>query len=403
MNNKQIISSPKSITLAVAVALSQLVASNVALADSVREWGYWDSPSAAGPNSPGSDGFNNIRVENISTNNNSNGGSSTGDQRIVGIDNSQFAANNAVTVPVSDYVGYTFSYAPFGEPKAGTVYIDIAQGAERVADRQNYEYVYDCCYYYYGGTYKYVYQNNFYDSQLAIKGTFNGETFNLEDSAATLSNYNTAYYYNDMFQYNYGNSNISSESGNTYFSAQLGSSFNGQDNSSPFKYGYISTSNASGPVLFGKPVSATQIAEQLRLGQTYNFSGGSSLGSSVQIAVNFQNATWNGTWSPVGDRKAIQMLAPMPNSNLHNGFSAAGGISGSTLTSSSVTGAGSVGAGFVTGGKVDATLVGAINGLDASAAAVIGKTVVNVQQTVGTATIGDTFSASSGRFVSDDR
>lgn len=141
--------------------------------------------------------------------------------------------------------------------------------------------------------------------------------------------------------------------------------------------------------MYGKPVIAAQIAEQMRLGQTYNFTGSSYMGSYVQVAVNFQNATWNGTWSSSStyNNQTNQWAVAQ------NGFTAAGAISGSTLASNSVTGTGAAGIGFVTGGKVDATLVGVINGIDASAAAVIGKSVVTVQQAVGTTTVGDIFSA----------
>lgn len=297
---------------------------------------------------------------------------------------------------MSDYVGYTMCYSNCSATRVGTVYIDVTQGAERVADRSHYEDTWN--YYWDGTTYKYVYDTNHYDGNLAITGTFNGAAFNVNDNAPDLAKQTYTYYENGTQYYTGSYTYINSKTENAYFGAQLSYASNGVDYSGPVRGGEIGTGNSWGQVLFGKPVAATQIAEQLRLGQTYNFYGYSFNGSNVQIAVNFQNATWNGAWgasyNDMGPR--MMMEGPSVSQTYHTGFTAAGGISGSTLASKSVTGAGPAGVGFVTGGKVDATLVGVINGTDASAAAVIGKSVVTVQQAVGTTTVGDVFSAQSG-------
>lgn len=393
MKNKPVARTSSSVALAIAMALSQLVASNIAQADSVREWGYWDASTAAGPSSGGDTGIDNISVQNFNTaQNTATGQNIPKDQRVVGVDNGQFllAANG---VPMSDYVGYTMCYEGCGATRVGTVYINVTQGAERVADRSHSEDTYN---YWSDTTYKYVYDTNHYDGNLAITGAFNGSAFNINDNAPDLAKQTTTVYANGNQYDDYSNTYINGESENAYFEAYLSSTNNGVDNNGPYQYGGIGTDTSWGNVLFGKPVAATQIAEQLRLGQTYNFNGYSNNRSNVQIAVNFQNATWNGTWGASNDYMGRMIDGPGMSQTYHNGFNAAGGISGSTLASKSVTGAGVAGVGFVTGGKVDATLVGVINGIDASAAAVIGKSVVTVQQAVGTTIVGDVFSAQSG-------
>lgn len=67
LNNKPVVRTSSSVACAIAMALSQLVASNAAQADSVREWGYWDAPTAAGSSSVGDDGFSNITVNTGTT------------------------------------------------------------------------------------------------------------------------------------------------------------------------------------------------------------------------------------------------------------------------------------------------------------------------------------------------
>jgi hypothetical protein len=388
LNHKPVARTPSSVALAIAMALSQLVASNIAQADSVHEWGYWDAATAAGSSSGGDDGFSNVTVNTTTTPNSTTGQNIHTDQRVIGTDNGQFllAAN---AVPISDYVGYTICYNGCGATRVGTVYIDVTQGAERLADHTHYV---EQAYWWTGGNPYYVQDTSYYDGKVAITGTFNGQAFNLNDSAPNLQNTSYTYYYGDTNSYNY----VNSKTENANFDAQLNYTYNGVDYSGPVKGGSIGTGDSWGQVLFGKPVAATQIAEQLRLGQTYNFSGGSQMGSYVQIAVNFQNASWNGTWSASNNGPRMLMIEPGVSQDFQNGFTASGGISGSTLASKSVTGMGTAGLGFVTAGKVDATLVGVIRGTDASAAAVIGKTVITVQQAVGTKTMGDVFSATSG-------
>ncbi|MDI1299394.1 hypothetical protein [Methylotenera sp.] len=392
MNNKPVVRTSSSVALAVAVALSQLMVSNIAQADSVHEWGYWDAATAAGPSSGGDAGIGNISVQNFNTAQNNTGKSIPTDQRLVGIDNGQFVTANAADT--GGYVGYTLCYyncnggsGYYNATTAGTIHFDVTQGPERLDEHSHYV---GEVYPWSDGKPYYVQDTNHYNGKLVVTGTYDGAAFNINDSAPDLSTNVTSYYWGDT----YGNSYVNSENDNTSFNAYLGSTYNGVANNNSYSTSSIGNNTSNGQYFYGKPVSATQIAEQVRLGQTYNFSGGSFMGSRVAIAVNFQNATWNGTWSSSNDYSHYNNETGYAKAQ--NGFAAAGNISGSTLASNSVTGAGVAGVGFVTGGKVDATLVGVIKGTDASAAAIIGKTVVTVQQAIGTKTVGDIFSATTG-------
>lgn len=393
MNNKPVArTSSSSVALAVAIALSQLVVSNFAQADSVREWGYWDAATAAGPSSGGDAGIGNISVQNFNTTQNTTGQNIPTDQRVIGIDNGQFLTANAADT--GGYVGYTLCYyncnggsGYYNATAAGKINFDVTQGPERLADHTHYV---SPVYPWSNEKPYYIQDMSFYEGKLVVKGTYDGSAFSIDDSALQLYNYSTSYYTGET----YSNSYVNSETENSYFNAYLGSTYNGVENNNIYNQGSIGNGTSNGQFYYGKPVSATQIAEQMRLGQTYNFNGGSYMGSQVAIAVNFQNATWNGSWSSSYDYNSYNNQTGY--AKLQNGFTAAGGITGSTLASNSVTGVGPAGVGFVTGGKVDATLVGVIKGTDASAAAVIGKTVVTVQQAIGTKTVGDIFVATTG-------
>jgi hypothetical protein len=379
-------------SVAVAIVLGQLAFGNVAQARAVDDWGYWDAPTAAGPNSGGTDSSN-FQASNTTSQNNGNR-SFNGDQRVLGVNPDVLIASADQT----GFVGYTLCY--YGcdgglnndyynrQPQtAGTVSIEYTQGAERMAERSQYV---GEIYYWTEGKPYYVSNYKSYDADVAVNGTFNGAAFNLNDSQSTIAQNSVTYYWGDT----YSNSELRAEVGNKGFNAGL----SGEGERSPVRWGNIYANNAQGTVMFGKPVAVAQIAEQLRLGQTYNFYGSSYNSSSVQIAVNFQNASWSGSWGKSYDYNNYDYQNQTYKA-IQNGFTAAGGISGSTLTSSSVVGAGNLGVGFVTGGKVDATLVGAIVGTDASASAVIGKTIVNVQQAVGVTTVADIFQAQAQREI----
>jgi len=355
-------------TLAVTIVLTQLLASNVAQADSAREWGYWDAATAAGSSSVGDDGFSNMTTsQNINTAKNDNTGDNlNSDGQATRFNRGAFeTAGTAASTPKGDYVGYNLCYynctgtgAHHDGQVAGKFY--VSKGAERVAKGSRYESTHLV-----NGQPHYVQTQKFYDA--TITGSYQGASFNM--NSGTLHEVETVYHYGT--EYNYFELNGSD--GNVKLSSHM------------MMFTEISDGNTRGWVQIGKPVAATQIAAQLRLGQTYNFSGHSYRGSSVNVAVNFQKATWNGSWS--GPRAGVR----------HNGFTAAGGISGATLTSQRVNGAGNAGAGFVTGGKVNATLIGAINGTDVSNASIIGSTVVNVQQTNGTKISADLFTARANK------
>lgn len=388
MNSKPAARTSSSVALAVTLALGQLAFGDVAQARAVDEWGYWNASTSAGPDSGGIDGFGNFIVYNTNTTQNNNNQQFDGDQRIFGVNPSFLVAPDVQ----GGYVGYTLCYNSCNggnlPTTAGTINLEVTQGAERVANHQhNVGEVYSWS----NGQPFYVQDVRYYDGKLVATGTFEGAAFSINDGAASLQNDTTTYYWGTT----YNNTYLKSRTDSAVVSANLSNGYNGVE--SPVRWANLYINDGSGVARFGKPIAAAQIAEQLRLGQTYNFYGRSYMGSDVQIAVNFQNATWNGTWSQSYINDSYNSVTGQ-KAIAQNGFTAAGGISGSALASNSVTGVGATGVGFVTGGTVDATLVGMISGTDASAAGVIGRSIVTVQQAVGTATVADIFQAQANGF-----
>lgn len=341
-----------SLTFAVAVALT--LGSTAANADSPREWGYWDAATAAGPNDAGSDGFSNMTTSqdiNTATNNNS-GNSLNNEQNTTRFNRGSVVAENGNQAEAEssiNYVAYNICSNCNSSSKklskshaitAGKVNVNVVSPLE--SDNAN----------------------------LTVSGTFNGGTFELQDENAKLTT-KTKKGGRLIETFIEGKN----KENNAIFTSQLEKNRNGE-NVQPFFSGSVV---GAADFLLGKPMSASQITSQLRLGQTYKFTGQSYYGSKVNMSVNFQKATWKGEWSGI--------------KSLHNGFKANGSISGSSLTSNKVKGIGKKIAGFVKNGSVDATLVGVINGTNASKAGVIGRTVLNVKQVKGTKSVGDIFKA----------
>jgi len=361
----------KLVSMVLACFSVYLIAQSPAKADSPRSWGYWNAGPAAGVGSQGAGGVN-LNTNNLNTVENENNGDNLNNSQNTTRVNNRIAeqANSnqiLITEPRSEYVAYNICLSNcIGRDAipvtAGKMYIDIDQEAKPFnTDRLDFGF--------------FFYESNYYNAQVSLDGTYNGAQLNSIDygvvndttliTGAGIQKRKSFYVKQAAFPMT---------------STELSSSYDGINN-----YVYHTAQllgQSFGYYYFGKPMIASQIATQLSLGNTYQFSGLSQLGSKVNVAVNFQKANWSGTWSA---------------SKAHNGFSAGGAITSSTLSSNNVKGLGRAGNGFVTGGKVNATLVGAINGVDASKAAVIGNAVVNVQQSVGTTSVGDIFAARAVR------
>jgi len=334
------------VTLATATAL--MAVSATTLADSPREWGYWDAATAAGPGTGGNDGFSKMTYsQNINNaNNNNNGGQLNNEQnttrlgRDVFIPDTGEAGTNYVTYNICLYGCDNRRGSRLRVAKtAGKAYAKVTPNADATS------------------------------AQLQLAGDYNGNSFKFFD--------NNAYLYTHSHG-DHSQTVVGSKRPSLRFWSIIEQTYAGKDVGA-YSTGHMGIDNSFGFVLLGKPITATEIAKQLRIGQTYHFAGRSFYGSDVNIKVNFQKAKWNGSWS---------------SQRYHNGFKAKGAIKGSTLISNKVKGFGKKGAvGFVKKGVVDATLVGVINGKDATKAAVIGKTILTVKKRRGTKKVADIFAA----------
>ncbi len=368
------------------MGLTLILGCTLTYADSPREWGYWDAATAAGPGDAGNDGFSNLAASQSLNNaeNNNAGGQLNNEQNAtrLGRNINQNQANQLI--PQSDYVAYNICYSNcngqtnnryhyyyYEAPEtAGKLYVNVDKG-ERLNHRTSYRW--------YGTN---TYEN--YDASVSVAGSYNGQAISTNDTPATIRTSTHTRRYSRPFEYS--NLYVSLDNLDTNF--QLDYKHNGISQHAFTSSSLYGKNGSYGYSYVGKPLDATAIAKQFRLGQVYNFSGGSFFGSRVNIAVNFQKAAWKGTWSGTSAYYGTK----------HNGFSATGNIiSDSTLISKTVNGTGPAGIGFVKGGKVDATLVGVINGPNSVKSAIIGKTVVDVQQAVGTKTMGDIFHANTAR------
>lgn len=203
------------------------------------------------------------------------------------------------------------------------------------------------------------------------EGSFNGRS-NSSSTVGSVTQSNSQVIYTEA-------GNLNSENNGQYFSyLSLGTStYSNNSDTHTSKY-----SGVYGDGFIGKVMPLADIAAQTRLGATYTFNGYSrNSGSSVDITVKFANASWSGTWG--GDNK-------------QQGFDAAGNISGATLTSTSLTGSGtSSSSTYVQGGKVTGTLIGVMNDGANSNAGIIGKTELNVVAAGATTVkVNDVFQAS---------
>ncbi len=340
---KQIAIRTPLVTLAATMLLT--FGATLAYADSPREWGYWDAATAAGPGDAGGDGFSNLASsQNINTAKNNNSGNSLNNEQ-----NATRLKDNPTVNPTEitrEYIAYNICNHNCDNRRrdrktvktAGKMHVNVTSGA------------------------------NPPKAKLSMFGTFNGMDFVTVDNDAGIKSFTSGLYSEEVVH-------------STFFYAKIEATYD-NESQSPFYGGGIVLNRSSGNVLIGKPISATDIAKQFRLGQQYHFAGSSYLGANVKLAVNFQKATWNGNWSKV--------------KNIHNGFKASGNITGNSLTSNKVKGFGKKRAiGFVKKGNVDATLVGVIKGTDASKAGVIGKTVLTVKKRRGTKKVADIFSATA--------
>jgi len=339
-------------TLATTVAL--IAGSTAVYADSPREWGYWDAATAAGPGDAGNDGFSDMTLsQDINTAKNNNAGSR------LNSDQNTTRFNRDVDAPDTkalgtDYVAYNICYYNCDNRKRARNHLKPKRAVKTA-----------------GKTYARVTPNaDASSAQLQLVGDYNGKSFQYFDNDAKIFTRDKG---------DYSQSDISSKRPALYFSSGIKETYAGQDISAYFS-GDMGIGKSYGSLLLGKPISAADIAKQFRIGQSYNFAGRSHYGSNVNIKVNFQKANWKGNWSKV--------------KKMHNGFKASGSITGSTLISNKVKGFGKKNAvGFVKKGSVDATLVGVINGTDASKAAIIGKTVLTVKKRRGTKKVADIFAA----------
>lgn len=351
-------------TLTIKLAIGLVLVSNVALADSPREWGYWDAATAAGPGDGGNSGFSNMtNSQSINTNANNNPGNNlNNEQNSTRLGRAVNVPQDGVTAAADSYIGYTFCLkgCGVGAESIGKfdLKVDQAKQPNHVSSNK-----------------RKTRETAYFDSAFAVNGVYNGIPFAMDNQYAELTETTNirrsgkVVYQRDISTYGYG----------YLFNVKLDHQIDGKDKL-PYTNGSIMFDKSISTAVLGTPIDARSIATQLRLGQTYNFRGSSFLGSKVNIAVDFQNANWKGRWSKVG--------------KVHNGFRASGAIDGSALISSKVKGIGKrANVGFVKGGKVDARLVGVISGKDASKAGVIGSTVINVKQRKGVKSIGDVFTA----------
>ena len=367
----------KSMVVAVLSAISLPLLSSNAIADSARSWGYWDVAPAAGNtgqvdtnysrlanSAPTTDAGDNQTGEEINTTQNITGlargsvNSANGTQKSIAAE----IVSPVVYVPEighADYVAYLECVSDcYGDNRTIGLVGLTAEGfnyvgtSDPIVGRDS------------------VRQITTYQTKMTGQGAYDGMLFYLSDDAASIRHDETSFLNGQYIE----RLIIDAASGGNSMTA-MSDGF-----SDATGIASINTESGFGKAVWGKPIVASEIESQMRLGQSYRFSG-SSVHASVEITVDFQNASWDGAWITTSGAA-------------HNGFTAGGDITGSTLISDQLTGAGQVGAvGYVNGGKVHATLTGVIHGTDASKAAVIGQSSINVQQVVGTKQLLTNFTA----------
>lgn len=360
----------------VLVAISQLALSGYALADSPRSWGYWDAAPAAGPSTQRVKGYSQLTSSEPTTDasDNQNGEQINTTQNITGLQrgsvrsrqsNQASTLKEAVTpvvvvpeIPYSDYIAYF-------ECKTGCDGDDLSiskvgfnlESVNDINVNQRF-----------GSTA--LNQTTTYEVGLSATGLYDGQAFHLTDDAATIRHFETF-----SFDGNFREQVIvSTTSGANSLSGRAGSF------SDVTGIATINTEQGSGQAVWGKGMVASEIQAQMRIGQSYRFSGRSTH-ASVEMSVDFQNASWNGSWITSG-------------SGPHNGFTAGGGFTkAGTLKSNFVNGSGTVGIdGFVKSGVVDASLTQAIHGA-ANGIGVVGQSNLEVIKNGGTQRVIENFSA----------
>ncbi len=143
----------------------------------------------------------------------------------------------------------------------------------------------------------------------------------------------------------------------------------------------VSRDYLGGRVVVGLPMPISNISDAVaatRGDLIYSFSGRSALGSSIGIAVNFTQASWNGSFGPTSG-------GPAP----YNGYTASGTIAGNTLTgnvSTSMKADLLISAfdygppkGDVISGQITGRLVGELANSGVGTAGIIGKSELIVQ------------------------
>jgi hypothetical protein len=331
--NKHMSKRTSNTSLAIAIALSQLLTSQLANAESVHEWGYWESAPPAEKKEI------DIAINDIETSRN----------------NMNTLLDRTATALPADtgWIGYNLANPCYSgcdnintpnktdQYVAGYMTLALNNMGAPVAPANGDS----------------VIKMKGYPGTVTATGTFGGSPLNFSDSAE--------YFFPDsQGAFSTGESLVGYMSTNdSIIPGDYNRAFSAQGN---MGIGY-----GSGSMLIGLATPLTQMTEQLRLGQVYSYFGRSNLGSNVNIGVSFANASWEGSWS--GTR------------GQHNGFGAGGTITGNTMTSTNVTGYGENNVnGHVTGGKIDGTFIGTFAATDASNTAIIGKEVLTVQQVTPT-------------------
>lgn len=364
------------LVVAVLVAISQLALSGYALADSPRSWGYWDAALAAGPSTQRVKGYSQLTssAPTTDTSDNQNGEQINTTQNITGLQRGSVSSrqsNQTTTlkeavvpivvvpeIPYSDYIAYfecktgcdgddlSISKVGFNLESVNDINVNQRLGSTALN------------------------QTTTYDVGLSASGLYDGQAFHLADDAATIRHFET-YSFDGSYREQVI---VSADSGVNSLTGRAGSF------SDVAGIATINTELGSGQAVWGKRMLASEIQAQMRIGQSYRFSGRSTY-ASVEMVVDFQNASWNGSWITSGS-------AP------HNGFSAGGGFTKSgTLTSDFVKGSGVARIdGFVKSGRVDATLTKAIHGTS-NGMGVVGQSNVEVVNNGKTKRVIESFSA----------
>lgn len=337
------------ISLAVLFVCSQLLTTNAALADSVYDWGPWNSAPPA---------------EKKDEETFKNGNITTAEQNRLGDIGGELLVANAMTGAPSEWVGYNLAFSKDG-PVAGSMQL-LLENTGAPAGK--------------GG--------NQFAGSAYIVGDFNGKPFVIDNNTEID---NLRY----MFSDSEGALNTGRRDDGLKYVA-LEPILNNDPTGKYGTFGSFDSRKVEGIAYIGLPTPIAQIATLAAAGKTYNFSGYSFSGSEVSLKVDFQDASWKGTWSGIGNS---------PISHGHNGFKANGTIVGNTLTSSSVNGSGRMtNVGYVIGGQVNASFIGDLTDGRKSTAGIIGKTDLTVVESFkrngeikNTVAIGDIFKAEIGK------